>query len=138
MADLSGIIRFRKWELDEKRRELAVLFEERNAIEHRIELLDQEMLEQQSMKDSDIGSVTLGAYIEGARKKRAWLLEDMRKKDTDIEAKQEVVSDAFRELKTLEIAERRQQERARQEIARQEQAELDELGLQAYEKRLKE
>lgn len=68
MADLSGIIRFRKWELDEKRRELAVLFEERNAIEHRIELLDQEMLEQQSMKDSDIGSVTLGAYIEGARK----------------------------------------------------------------------
>lgn len=135
MADLDGIIRFRKWELDEKRRELAVLFEERNAIEHRIEMLDQEMLEQQALKDSDIGSVTLGAYIEGARKKRAWILDDMRKKDAEIEEKQAVVSEAFREMKTLEIAERRQKDRARQALARQEQAELDDLGLQAYEKR---
>ncbi len=138
MADFDGIIRFRKWELDEKRRELAVLFEERNAIEHRIEMLDQEMLEQQSMKDNDVGSVTLGAYIEGARKKRAWFLDDMRKKDAEIEEKQEVVSEAFRELKTMEIAGRRQKDRVRQEIARQEQAELDNLGLQAYKKRLQE
>lgn len=135
MADLDGIIRFRKWELDEKRRELAVLFEERNAIEHRIDMLDREMIEQQSMKDSDVGSVTLGAYIEGARKKRAWLLDDMRKKDAEIDAKQEVVSEAFRELKTMEIAGRRQKDRVRQELARQEQAELDDLGLKAYEKR---
>ena len=135
MAKLDGIIRFRKWELDEKRRELAVLFEERNAIERSIEMLDQEMLDQQSMKESDFGSVTLGAYIEGARKKRAWLLEDMRKKDAQIEEKQDIVSEAFRELKTMEIAERRQKDRLDKELARQEQAELDELGLQAYEKR---
>lgn len=138
MAKLDGIIRFRKWELDEKRRELAVLFEERNAIEHRVELLDQEMLEQQSMKESDFGSVTLGAYIEGARKKRAWLLEDMRKKDAQIEEKQDIVSEAFRELKTMEIAERRQKDRLDKELARQEQAELDDLGLQAYEKRFED
>lgn len=138
MAKLDGIIRFRKWELDEKRRELAVLFEERNDIEHSIEMLDQEMLDQQSMKESDFGSVTLGAYIEGARKKRAWLLEDMRKKDAQIEEKQDIVSEAFRELKTMEIAERRQKDRLDKELARQEQAELDDLGLQAYEKRFED
>lgn len=138
MADLSGIIRFRKWELDEKRRELAVLFEERNRIEHKVEMLDHEMLEQQSMKDNDIASMSLGAYIEGSRKKRAWLLDDIRKKDEEIEAKQDVVSEAFRELKTLEIAERRQKDRVLRARDKQEQDELDNLGLQAFEKSFKD
>lgn len=134
VADLEGILRFRKWELDEKRRELAVLLEERAVIEGHIEALDQEMMAQSVMKESDLGSITLGAYIEGARKKRAWLIEDLRKKDEEISDKQDVVSDAFRELKTFEIADRRQKDRAKQALAKQEQAELDELGLQAYEK----
>ena len=138
MADLEGILRFRKWELDEKRRELAVLFQERASIEHQIEALDCEMLEQSSMKDSDIGSMTLGSYIEGARKKRAWLIEDLRKKDEEIADKQDVVSEAFRELKTFEIADRRQKDRVKQELSRQEQAELDDLGLQAYEKNMQQ
>lgn len=138
MADLEGILRFRKWELDEKRRELAVLFEERAVIERRIEALDQEMIEQSVMKESDIGSMTLGAYIEGARKKRAWLIEDLRKKDEEIADKQDVVSEAFRELKTFEIADQRQKDRAKQAQAKQEQAELDELGLQAYEKSMQQ
>lgn len=134
MADLDGIIRFRKWELDEKRRELAILLEERASIAATIEALEQEMLDQQSLRDSDVASMTLGAYIEGARKKKAWLLDDMRKKDEQISEKQDVVSDAFRELKTFEIADNRQKERTRKELARQEQIELDEMGLKAFEK----
>lgn len=134
MAELGGIIRYRKWQLDEKRRELAVLQGERTEIVALIEALDAEMLAQQAIRDSDISSMTLGAYIEGSRKKKAWLNEDLRKKDEEITDKQDVVSEAFRELKTLEIAERRQLERKRKEIQRQEQNELDELGLQAFEK----
>ena len=137
MADLEGILRFRKWELDEKRRELAVLLEQRAAIEGQIEALDQEMMQQSVMRESDLGSMTLGAYIEGARKKRAWLIEDLRKKDEEIADKQDVVSDAFRELKTFEIADRRKKDRAKQTRDKQEQAELDELGLQAYEKSMR-
>lgn len=132
MADLDGVIRFRKWDLDEKRRELAVVLEERARIEASIESLEQEMMAQSALRDSDIASVTLGAYLEGARKRRAWLLEDLRKKDEEIAEKQDVVSEAFRELKTFEIADARQKERARKALARQEQNELDELGLRAY------
>ncbi len=134
MAELAGIIRFRKWQLDEKRRELAMLQGERTEIVASIEALNAEMQAQQAIRDSDISSMTLGAYIEGSRKKKAWLNEDLRKKDEEITDKQDVVSEAFRELKTLEIAEKRQLERKRKEIQRQEQNELDELGLQAFEK----
>jgi len=132
MAKLDGIIRFRKWELDEHRRELALLLDERAQIVETLESLDAEMAAQKSMIHSDLASVTLGAYIEGARKKRAWIVDAIRSKDQDIEDKQDVVADAFKELKTFEIAERRQQDRLRQELDRQEQDELDDLGRQAY------
>lgn len=134
MAELGGIIRFRKWQLDEQRRDLAVLLEDRSAIGASIEALEAEVAEQKVLADNDMAAMTLGAYIEGARKKKAWLLEDLRKKDEEIADKQDVVSEAFRELKTLEIAERRQKERSQKELQRQEQNELDELGLKAFEK----
>lgn len=134
MADLKGIIRFRKWELDEKRRELAVLLGERMQLEQAIEQLDQEVQAQSAVKHSDVSTITLGAYIEGARNKKSWMLDSLRKKDDEIESMQDVVSEAFRELKTFEIANGRQRARAQKEYTRQEQNELDELGLRAFEK----
>lgn len=133
MVRLNGIIRFRKWELDEQRRGLAVLLDERAECVATLEQLDAEMLAQRSMAQSDFGSVTMGAYIEAAREKKAWILDDICKKDQEIEEKQEVVSEAFRELKTFEIAEGRQKERLDKEIDRLEQNELDDLGRRAFE-----
>jgi len=133
MAKLDGIIRFRKWELDEQRRDLAVLLMDRTELVSSLEQLDAEMLAQKSMAQNDVGTMTLGAYIEGARIKRARILDDIRKKNQEIEEKQDVVSDAFRELKTFEIAERRQIEIFRKELDRYEQDELDELGRRAFE-----
>lgn len=133
MAKLDGIIRFRKWELDEQRRDLAILLSERAEIVELLEKLDAEMLAQKSMAQSDLGSMTLGAYIEGARKKRAWIVDDIREKDQEIEEKQDIVSDAFKELKTFEIADQRQKDRVRKKMDSQEQDELDELGRQAFQ-----
>lgn len=134
MTKLDGIIRLRKWQLDEERRGLAALFEERVRAQDAITFLEQEMLEQSNMKDSDVSSFTLGAYLEGARKKKAWLIEAMRKKDEEIALKQDVVSEAFRELKTYEIADAAHKEKVKKEEDKLEQEELDELGLQAYER----
>ncbi len=133
MAKLDGIIRFRKWALDEQRRELAVLLDDRAQIVETLEKLDIEIQAQKTMAHSDLGSMTLGAYIEGARKKRAWILDAIRKKDQDIEEKQDVVADAFKELKTFEIADGRQKDRLQKELDRQEQNELDDLGRRAFE-----
>ncbi len=133
MAKLDGVIRFRKWALDEQRRELAILLDERAQIVDTLEKLDMEIQAQKTMAHSDLGSMTLGAYIEGARKKRAWILDAIRKKDQDIEEKQDVVADAFKELKTFEIADGRQKDRLQKELDRREQNELDDLGRRAFE-----
>lgn len=133
MVKLDGIIRFRKWELDEKRRSLAVLLDQRAECVAQLEQLDAEMVAQQSMARSDFGSVTMGAYIEAAREKRAGILDNIRKRDQEIEEKQDAVSDAFRELKTFEIADGRQKERFRKDMDRIEQNELDDQGRRAFE-----
>lgn len=138
MTKLDGIIRLKKWELDEERRALAGLLDERKRVEDSIEFLEQEMLHQKQLRESDIAAVTLGAYIEGARKKKAWLLEAMRLKDEEITEKQDIVSQAFRELKTYEIADENQKTRARTALEKKEQKELDEQALRAYEKTMTE
>lgn len=134
MASLDGIIRLRKWELDEERRALADLLEQRTQIENAIDLLDAEMLDQKNVKNQDFSTLTLGAYLEGARKKKAFMIEALRKHDEKILEKQDVVSEAFRELKTFEVADENQQSRKRKKLAVQEQNALDELGLQAFER----
>ncbi|WP_262694806.1 flagellar export protein FliJ [Kordiimonas aquimaris] len=138
MTKLDGIIRLKKWELDEERRALAGLLDERKRVEDSIEFLEQEMLQQKQLRESEIASVTLGAYIEGARKKKAWLLEAMRLKDEEITEKQDIVSQAFRELKTYEIADENQKNRTREALEKKEQKELDEQALRAYEKTMSE
>lgn len=134
MTKLDGIIRLKKWQLDEERRALAALFAERERAEEAIQFLEQEMHEQSKVSGSEVASVTLGAYIEGARMKKAWLIEAVRLKDEEIAEKQDTVSQAFRELKTYEIADAGQKSKAKAALDKKEQSELDELALQAYEK----
>ena len=134
MTKLDGIIRLKKWQLDEERRILAGLLDERKRVEDSIEYLEQEMQQQRQLRDSEISSLTLGAYIEGSRKKKAWMIEALRLKDEEIAGKQDFVSKAFRELKTYEIADQSQKKRARDAFDKKEQAELDEQALRAYEK----
>jgi hypothetical protein len=134
MASLEGIIRLRKWELDEQRRALADLLEQRAHVENAIELLETEMLDQKKMAHQDFSTLTLGAYLEAARKKKAMLIEGLRKQDEKILEKQDLVSDAYRELKTYEVADENKQSRQRKKVATIEQNALDELGLQAFER----
>lgn len=133
MSDLTSIIRFKKWTLDEERRGLTALLDERAEIEQHIQALNEEIASQHSVANTEVGSVTLGSYLEGARVKMAWLNEALRKKDADIEEKQDVVAEAFRELKTFEIADENKKAEAQKRLDSFEQKELDERGLQSYQ-----
>lgn len=133
MSDLSSIIRFKKWTLDQERRSLSGLLDERAEIEQHIQALNDEIAGQSGVANTEVGSVTLGAYLEGARIKMAWLDEALRKKDADIEERQDIVAEAFRELKTFEIADEKKKAEAKKRLESFEQKELDERGLQTYQ-----
>lgn len=133
MSRLDGIIRLRKWELDEQRRVLAVMQAERDSIAGMIDMLDVERAEQSRLYNgSEISALTLGAYLEGVRNKQAQLRRDLAKKDEEVEAHRDRVADCFRELKTYEIAREMELKRAKAKEAKEEQEAFDELGIQNH------
>ncbi|NVJ96569.1 MAG: hypothetical protein HWE25_00355 [Alphaproteobacteria bacterium] len=132
MSRLDGIIRLRKWELDEKRRVLATLLGERDDIVAAIEALDEEISQQSRHTDLEVSSFALGAFLEGARVRQSQLAVMLEQKDEEVVEHQEVVAEGFRELKTFEIAQSRELSRLAAEEAKQEQSAFDELGIQNH------
>lgn len=133
MSRLDGIIRLRKWELDEQRRVLAVMQAERDSIAGMIEMLDHERAEQARIYNgSEVSALTLGAYLEGVRKKQEALRHDLARKDREVDEHRDRVAECFRELKTYEIAREMEYKRARAAEAKEEQEAFDELGIQNH------
>lgn len=132
MSRLDTIIRLRKWELDEKRRQLAALLGERDDIATAIETLDLEVAEQSRHTGLEVASVTIGSYIEAVRTRQGELGQMLLKKEKEVIKHQDVVAEGFRELKTFEIARDRELERVAAEEAKEEQAAFDELGIQNH------
>jgi flagellar export protein FliJ len=132
MSRLQSIIRVRKWELDEKRRELVALEEERAAIVQQMDDLSIEVSEQQNAAALEVGPSSLGAYMSGVRYKMAAFEAAIMEKDKKIEERRDEVTEAFRELKTYEIAEEQDQKRIRDAAALRDQKLLDEQGMQSF------
>ncbi|UTW54546.1 flagellar FliJ family protein [Kordiimonas sp. SCSIO 12610] len=132
MARLQSIIRMRKWELDEKRRELVLLEQQREAIIQKIHNLNLEVQEQQNAASLEVGPSSLGAYMNGVKFKMTGYESELRIKDEEISERRDDVSEAFRELKTYEIAEEQEQKRLKNEEALRDQKILDEQGMQSF------
>jgi len=131
MSRLDNIIRLRKWELDEKRRILSDLQREGDDLQAALERLGEEVAAESRRPAGEFEAVTLAAYLEGARQRRLVLHDRISRKNEEINRQQDVVSEAFKELKTYEVAREREMERAVRKEARIEQQGLDELGLRA-------
>ncbi len=132
MARLDALIRHRKWELDLKRRELAALEEERDAIIAQMDGLLAEYQSEAGKTQGDVSIVTMGAYTSGVKVRREAMEEQLEAKDAEIAEQREILTEAFQELKTFEIAhEKRLAEEAKEE-AKKEQNALDEQGMQSY------
>ncbi|UTW58094.1 hypothetical protein KFE96_14890 [Kordiimonas sp. SCSIO 12603] len=132
IESLQNLIRLRKWELDEARRVLAEMLEERDEMVRRIEAIDAEMADQSKNSELEVFATSLGAYMEGSRKQQKIIYDQIVQKDTVIEEQQDKVAESFRELKTYEIALEQQQKKKAQKLAKFEQDMLDEQGLQRY------
>ncbi|MCJ9429564.1 flagellar export protein FliJ [Kordiimonas marina] len=130
---LDNIIRLRKWELDEKRRVLATLQAEEDAIIARLDALEQEVaVQSQSGGQLEVSPTTLGIYLEGARVRADMLEAELEAQAEKVAEQQDIVAEAFRELKTFEIAREQEMKRIALKEAREEQAAFDELGIQAH------
>lgn len=132
MSRLDNIIRLRKWELDEVRRELAVLLGEREEMVHHLDMITEEIDEQNRSTAIEVFSTTVGAYMDGVKKRRDQIGSMLEAKELEINEQQDKVAEGYRELKTFEIAHDQEMLRLKKAEDKEEQAMFDELGTQDH------
>lgn len=129
---LQGIIRFRRYQIDEARRALGVLLGRAAELKRRAAALEQEIRDEQqaaAANPQEAGSI-YGPYAERAIQRRGQLARASAEVETNIVRAQDDVRLEFRGLKVFEIAQQNRDAKEQKEEERVQQSALDEVGLQ--------
>jgi flagellar export protein FliJ len=134
---LDGIIRYRRYHLDEARRALGVLLRKAADLDKQAASLEREIRNEQAtaLQNPEEGGIIYGHYAARAIERRAELQRAIAEIAGRIDQARETVRGEFRELKVLEIAEERRLEEEVKQALLAQQAVLDEVGLDLYRRR---
>jgi flagellar export protein FliJ len=132
MKGLNSMIRLQKWQVDEKRRQLAELEAMRADLVRRKEGLRAEVAAEHKAADAQVIQFAFATYVRDALSRLETLGSSIEEVDRAIEAMQDELADAFRELKKYEVAEARHAARAQEEEARRDQIATDEIALNMF------
>ncbi len=135
MAGLETLIRVRQHTVDEHRRELAELYEERDGLAHDRAELDRAYERERALVEEDPQyRFTFAQYQKYYRDRCDAIDTALAELDRRITDKLDEIREAFRDLKQLEITKRERDRKAANERARIEQQFLDEAGLVTYQR----
>ncbi|MDF2799516.1 MAG: fliJ [Devosia sp.] len=124
-----SLIRLKKFQVDEKRRQVTQIEMMVNDFERMASELDQQIeIEHSKTGISDVAHFAYSTFAKAAQIRRDNLLasaNDMRGK---LEAAQDALAEALEDLKKVELLEQREHQRDAVEQLKQEQADYDEVG----------
>ena len=124
-----SLIRLKKFQVDEKRRQVAQIEAMIADFERMASELDQQIeIEQQKTGISDIAHFAYSTFAKAAMQRRDNLLASASDMKATLEAAQDGLAEAVEELKKVELLDQREQGREAAEEAREEQAGYDEMG----------
>ncbi|KJE36284.1 hypothetical protein UF64_05385 [Thalassospira sp. HJ] len=128
--DFKTLVRMRKWALDEKQRELGEMLGVLGNLEAEKKALEQAVIHEQKIaaENPELAGFAYGGFATAVIAEREAITKMIAEQEEKIDAFREEVADAFKELKTAEIAERNRLEAERAEEDKKEQDELDEIG----------
>ena len=131
-GNFKALIRIRKWELDEKRRQLGEMQRALDALVAETGALEAEIAREQSVaaRDPAMAGFAYGGFAQGAIERREELEGRIRAKKSETEAFRDVIADAFKALKTIEISEANRVAEEKRDLAAREDAALDEISTQ--------
>ena len=130
MKSRDSLIRLKKFQVDEKRRQLMaieMMIADFNRMANELDL--QIQAEQDRSGITDVAHFAYPTFAKAAMTRRDNLLQSAADLSGQFEAAQEALSEAVEELKKVELLEQRDQSRAREEADEAEQEELDEVAL---------
>ena len=138
MSAIEKLIRFHKFDLDEKRRYLRELEEKEAYIQEAIDAIDQEVQSEQAFSRVEANFASYyGTYVTRTKACREALVEELSKAHEIVEEVRETVVQAFEELKKYEITKDQQDHWAYLEEERQTKIELDEMALITHQRQEK-
>jgi flagellar biosynthesis chaperone FliJ len=119
--------------LDEKRRDLVIFEEKREALVEYIRNLEMEFKkEQQFIAGVPERAYTFEKYAQQVKVKKADAAKQIGALDKEIEFLSEQISEAFGEIKKYEIIKEKKEEAAEKDILHKAQIDLDEMAGMAY------
>lgn len=139
MAELHGLIRLRKHELDEKRRILGELNKQLSQLESQKQNLLDRIEKEKSLTQNDWqASRDFAIFLKGALHRRNMIDQSIRALMIRIEEATNIVHEAFREVKKLEIAQENREKRAKKEQKRKDTVLLDDIGIEGWRRKTEE
>lgn len=134
---LKALIRYRKFELDERRRELRALEDLAAQIDASIVALDQEVMRERQLAANDMLLARYWpTYSDWARGRREELVQNRLQIGEQILKAEDAVTDAYRELKKFEVAEANRLAREKAELDRKDRIRLDEIAEVAHQRKM--
>ncbi len=136
MKGLPALIRLHRWQLDEKRRELADLQRLEDDMLAQVQRLHDEVAaEQDYAQNADTGGLAYGGFAAGVLLRRQRIEQSIAEIGRRIEAKREELAESFRDLKRYETTLAQREKRAALEADRRAQAALDEISMIQFQRK---
>ncbi len=134
---LKTLIRVRDWTVDEKSRVLANRLRDLDAFKEQARGLEREVkAEQETAKASPSeAGMAYSGYARGVLHRRARLEKAIADTEAAVCAAKDDVAQAYRDLKTVELAQESRERRDVEEAERRQTATLDEMALQGFRRR---
>ena len=136
MKGLPGLIRLNRWKVDEQRRkvtELELLAEE---LAGQLADLKAQVEREGREAGTDVEARrAYSAFLQGALARRDKLRGSIDDLHVEISAAKDALADAYRELKSYEVAQANRDRREAQKQALRERVKMDEIGLGMYRRK---
>ena len=124
-----SLIRLKKFQVDEKRRQVAQIEMMVNDFVRMATELDQQIeIEHTKTGISDVAHFAYSTFAKAALTRRDNLLNSANDMKGKLEAAQDGLAEAIEDLKKVELLDQREHQREAQEQLKVEQAEYDEIG----------
>ncbi len=124
------LLRLKRFRVDETKRRIAAIDAMKVDLERKLTDLD-DNVEREKLRagDSDIGRLAFPSFLRSIEARRENLRNTLKEIEREHMAAQVDLSNAFQELKSLEIATEQQAKRVNELQARRTQARMDEMAL---------
>jgi len=130
MTRTDTLLRLKRFRVDEMKRRIAAIDAMKADLERKLADLDDNVArEKQRAGDSDIGRLAFPSFLRSIEARRENLRTTLKEIEREYAAAQQDLTDAFQDLKSLEVATEQQAKRLSEMQARRAQARLDEIAL---------